>query len=97
MTLEGGAHDPDRSRATPGQVTPQALFQEFLSCLPVDTMHKFESHDLLFFLCYKKKHKHEMTMPFTFSRQPKAKTKPKIRTSMTCCIYWVFQHFQEMV
>ena len=84
MTVEDGVRDPGISRATPVDLTPWAprySSQGFLAYLPVDTMHKFESCDLLFqFLSCEKKHKHQMTMPFTFPRQLKAKIKPKIHT-----------------
>ena len=63
MTGEGGVHGPGRSRVIPVPRSPQVLSRKFLMCLPVDTMHKFDSCDLLFlfFLCAKK-HTREMAI-----------------------------------
>jgi hypothetical protein len=52
MTVEGGVRDPGISRATLLDLSPwapQDSSQGFLAYLPVDTMHKSESCDLLFY------------------------------------------------
>lgn len=58
MTVEGGAHGHSRSHGIQVPLSLSALQglpQGFPASLPVYTMHKFESRDLLFFFCVVKK------------------------------------------
>jgi hypothetical protein len=50
MIVEGGVHGLGRSRGIPVHSCSQgSYYQGFPACLPVDTMHKSESCELLYF------------------------------------------------